>query len=236
MVLINNFLSGRFWLHAEQLFAVLNREERILIEQNSDIQLYKRGDIIFREGAIPKGIYIIQSGKVKKYKKTLSRGQQIIYLCIKDDVLGYHSALAEVPYPNTAAPIEDTELMFIPREVIMILIKQSDQLNKLLIRSLAHEFNFYVSNMAIMATKSVKERLALQLLLLEEKYTLKQGASTISDIKISRLDLASLVGTATETLVRMLNDFKNEGYIEKHGKSIRITNRRELIREANLVI
>jgi CRP-like cAMP-binding protein len=86
-----------------------------------------------------------------------------------------------------------------------------------------------------LATKSVRERVALNLLILDEKFKLADNPNKSSDINISRGDFANMVGTAKETLVRILQEFKRDGLIESNGRIIRILNRKELIKEANLV-
>ncbi|MFN8206320.1 MAG: helix-turn-helix domain-containing protein [Bacteroidales bacterium] len=98
-----------------------------------------------------------------------------------------------------------------------------------MLASLSHEFGVLVNSVTVFARMSVRERLALILLLLAEKFRNRQGAGT-KDIRLSRSDLANMVGTATETLVRLLQEFRKEGIISTSGRSISIIKPRELIR------
>jgi CRP-like cAMP-binding protein len=98
-----------------------------------------------------------------------------------------------------------------------------------MLASLSHEFGVLVNSVTVFARMSVRERLALILLLLAEKFRNRQGSAN-KDIRLSRADLANMVGTATETLVRLLQEFRKEGIISTSGRSITIVKPRELIR------
>jgi CRP-like cAMP-binding protein len=233
--MLRNFLSENFRLSGEQIFEGLTAEEQETMMGSGVTHLYKKGEIIFREGGIPAGIFYVKTGMVKKYKATAKGGEQIFYLCGKGELLGYHALLGEEYYPDSAATIEGSEITFIPKESFLKVLRSSTVLSNTLLKALGHEFSLFINNITNLATKTVRERLAFNLLILDEKFKVEGQRETHSEITLSRSDLANMVGTAKETLVRLLQEFSSAGLITKTGKSIRIVNRRGIIKEANLI-
>lgn len=230
-----NFLGENFRLKTDQLFEGLTKEELESITLAGVTHLYKKGEIIFREGGIPTGIFYVRSGRVKKYKPTAKGGEQIFYLCGEGELLGYHALLSEEFYPDSAATTEDSQITFLPKDDFLKVLRNSTVLSNTLLKALAHEFSLYINSITNLATKSVRERLASNLLMLDEKFKSPGRPDVAGEIKLSRTDLANMVGTAKETLVRLLQDFGQAGLIEKHDKIIRITDRAGMIKEANLM-
>ena len=101
--MLANFLSENFRLKTDQIFEGLTAEELDILIGSGVTHAYKKGEIIFREGGIPTGIFYINKGRVKKYKATAKGGEQIFYLCGEDELLGYHALLGEEYYPDSAA-------------------------------------------------------------------------------------------------------------------------------------
>jgi len=234
--MLNNFLSENFRLKSDQIFEGLTSTEQEILAASGVTHLYKKGEIIFRESGIPTGIFYIKSGRVKKYKSTVKGGEQIFYVCSEGELLGYHALLGEDYYPDSAATIEDSEITFIPKESFLQVLRNSTVLSNRLLKALGHEFSLFINSITNLATKTVRERLAFNLLVLEEKFK-KPGckSSTPVEIKMSRTDLANMVGTAKETLVRLLQEFKSNQLVETTRKTIRIINRKGLITEANMI-
>jgi len=232
--MLRSFLSENFRLKTEQLFGGLTPEEHESLMSSGVTHLYHKGEVIFREGGIPTGIFYVRSGRVKKYKATPKGGEQIFYLCCKGELLGYHALLGEEFYPDSAATIEDAEITFIPKESFLSVLRSSTVLSNTLLKALGHEFSLFINSITNLATKSVRERLAFNLLILDEKFKSPDQPGQASDIHLSRTDLANMVGTAKETLVRLLQEFKQGGLIEKTDKMIRIIDRKGVIKEANL--
>jgi len=230
-----DFLPENLRLKTDQILKGLNREEQDLLMGSGVTHLYKKGEIIFREGGIPTGIFYINTGRVKKYKATVKGGEQIFYICTEGELLGYHALLSEEHYPDSAATIEDSEITFIPKESFLQVLRNSTALSNTLLKALGHEFSIFINNITNLATKTVRERLAYSLLILDEKFKASGRSNIPGEINMSRTDLANMVGTAKETLVRLLQEFKIAGYIKKTDKTIVILNRKGIIREANLM-
>ena len=204
-----------------------------LLTANKSEQVYKKGEIIFREGAYPSGIFYIIEGKVKKYKLDKDAKEQIIYVANIGELLGYHAILSEDRYPDCAAALEESRIAFIPKEDFLETLNQSKILSRRLLKTLSHEFAVLTNSLSMFAQKSVRERLALQLIVLREKYKVNFQAGMPVEINMGRDDLASLVGTARENVVRVLSEFKEDKILETKGRKIIVLNVTKLIKIAD---
>jgi len=218
----------------DQIFEGFNKEFRILLDAGVTHD-YRKGEIVFREGGIPGGVFIIKKGFVKKYKLTAKGEEQIYYVSVEGELFGYHDIFGEVNYADSASTLEDSLITFIPKEIFLMTIYQSSGLNTRVVKLLAQEFGLLKNTIATFATRSVRERLAINLLILDEKFKLPGKLSKTGEINLSRTDLANIVGTAKESLVRILQEFKLEGLIHIQGKIILIANRNAVIKTAKLV-
>ncbi|MGC3947956.1 MAG: Crp/Fnr family transcriptional regulator [Chryseolinea sp.] len=233
--MLRNFLSENFRLKTDQIFGELTSDEHELLLKSSVTHLYKKGDVLFREEGIPAGIYLVRSGRVKKYKTTGSGTEKIFYLCCEDELLGYHALLSGEFYSDSAAAVEDSEITFIPKEAFLKVLNDSASLANALLKAMGHEFCLFINSITNLATKSVRERVALNLLILDEKFKPRESNGSPSAITLSRADLANMVGTAKENLVRILQEFKKAGLIEKSDKCIRILDHKNMIIEADIL-
>lgn len=227
------FSIDKWDFKSESVLADLPESDLLLLTSHQSEQNYKKGEIIFREGAYPFGIFFIISGKVKKYKLDREGKEHIIYVANTEELLGYHAILSEDRYPDSAAAIEESRIAFIPKEDFLAVLNQSTILNKRLLRTLSHEFAVLANSLSIFTQKSVRERLALQLIVLREKYKVNFDPGIPVEINMSRVDLASLVGTARENVVRLLSEFKEEKIVETKGRKILILDIGKLIRIAD---
>lgn len=194
---------------------------------------YKANEVIFREGMLPSGIFYIKEGKVKKYKAVEGSGEHIIYVAKAGEFIGYHAILSEERYPDSAATLEDSVLVFIPKEEFLTVLERSPLLMARLLKLLSHEFTVMANGLALFAKRSVRERLALQLVVLREKYKVGFPAGVPIQINLSREDLANLVGTTREGVVRILSEFKEEGIVATKGRGIVVLDVKMLINIAN---
>ena len=159
--------------------------------------------------------------------------EHIIYVANKGELLGYHAILDEDRYPDSAAAIEESKIAFIPREDFIVTLQQSEVLSKRLLKTLSHEFAVLANSLSLFAQKSVRERLALQLIVMREKYKVNFQPGMPVEINMSRDDLASLVGTARENVVRLLGEFKEASILETKGRKIIVHDVSKLIEIAN---
>lgn len=218
---------------SQSILEGLPADELALLTSHKSEQVYSKGEIIFREGSFPMGIFYIREGKVKKYKLDKVGGEQIIYVANTGELIGYHSILSGDRYPDSAAALEESSVVFIPREDFLTTLENSLTLGKRLLKTLSHEFTVLTNSITLMAQRPVRERLALQLLVLREKYKEPNKPGFPVEINMSRDDLASLAGTARENVVRILTQFKEEGILETRGRKIVIINMEKLLLIAN---
>jgi CRP-like cAMP-binding protein len=218
---------------SESILAELSPEDLEILNAHKTEQIYKKGEILFREGAYPTGIFYIIDGKVKKYTLDKDGREQIIYVANTGELLGYHAILSEDRFPDSAAAIEESKIAFIPREDFLETLHRSNVLNRLLLKTLSHEFAVLANSITMIAQKSVRERLALQLIVLREKYKVNFQPGMPVEINMGRDDLASLVGTARENVVRILTEFKEADILETKGRKIIVTDVSQLIKIAN---
>jgi CRP-like cAMP-binding protein len=171
---------------------------------------YLKGEILFKEKSYSKGIYILRKGKIKIYQTNHDGKQSIVYIYKKGDYFGYRPLLAEEPNPVTAMALDNCVVSFITKEVFL----------KVLSKSPSKEFSVWINKMTIFSQYGVKERVALSLLILNQVYNRSEDETKSAVITINRDDFSGFVGTAKETLVRMLRFFKDEKIIETKGTKI----------------
>ncbi|MHA4808526.1 Crp/Fnr family transcriptional regulator [Flavitalea flava] len=217
----------------QSIFADLPEKDAALLAAHQSEQLYEKNELIFREGSYPSGIFFIRSGKAKKYKVTKDGGEQIIYVANTGELIGYHAILAEDRYPDSAAALEQSLIAFIPKEDFLEVLDRSTLLSRRLLKVLSHEFAVLTNSLTLFTQHSVRERLALQLIVLREKYKVNFQPGMPVEINMSRNDLASLVGTVRENVVRVLGELKEEGIIETKGRKIMVLDVKRLIGIAN---
>lgn len=218
---------------SESILAELPPEDLEILMAHRSEHIYKKGEIIFREAAYPTGIFFITEGKVKKYKVDKDGKEQIIYVANTGELIGYHAILAEEHYPDSAAALEESTISFIPKEDFLLALQQSSVLSRRLLKTLSHEFAVLANSLTLFAQRSVRERLALQLIVLREKYKVNFQPGQLIEINMSRDDLANLVGTARENVVRELSELKEAGIIETKGRKIIVLDVAKLISIAN---
>jgi CRP-like cAMP-binding protein len=233
MSLTGIFPIDKWNFKSHSILQQLPAEEYALLCQNQQEQAFEKGEVIFREGGVPSGIYIITHGKIKKYKADKDGREQIIYVANIGELIGYHAILGDDRYPDSAAALEDCRVQFIPKEDFLQALEQSPVLTQRLLKALSHEFAVLSNTISVFAQRSVKERLAIALIVLREKFKDDSHPGSPVCINISRTDLASIVGTAKENVVRILKEFKEAAIIHSQGRKIEILDLNRLIKETN---
>ncbi|GEO07164.1 transcriptional regulator [Adhaeribacter aerolatus] len=193
---------------------------------NSRLHPYKKKQNIYLEGDHAVTVYLVKSGQVRTYM-TYQNGREIISgIFTPGDFLGYESVLLNMPYAENAEALDAAELYLIPKnEFNALLFKDAGIANKF-IQLLSGNIQEKQEQLLKLAYNSVRKRVADALINLAEKY---HGATTETcEIKVSREDLASMVGTANETISRTLADFKSEKLIQKEGSTIRVLSMEKL--------
>ncbi len=213
-------------------FSALSYEERAVLIDEMTCSVYKRGTVVYREGSRLTGFYGVLGGIVKIYKTGVDGKEQIIRFSQKGDIIAYRSLLSNELACTTAKIIEDSLLCQIPYQTLLHLIENNSKfaLNMLQIAcGELKEANDYITDIA---QKTVKERLAEVLLSLKKNFDL--DGNDLLNISLTREELANMVGTATESVIRLLSEFKTDQLIELQGRKIKFLDVSRLEKVANL--
>jgi len=179
------------------------------------------------------GIFLIRSGKVKKYKVDNSAKEQIFYVANQVELIGYHAVLSEERYPDSAAAIEDSLISFIPKEDFISILHRSPAFTSQLQKALSHEFTVLTNSISVIAQRTAPERLAIALIVLRKKHKEEGSAEQEIVLNISRMDLANMAGIAQENVIRLLEEFKAEGIVETDGRKIWVKDIKRLVKKSN---
>lgn len=193
---------------------------------------YKKGETIFREGTHANGVFCINAGKIKLSMTGDEGREQIVRMAKPGDIIGYKALLSGDKYSATATAIEDCNICFIPREIFLVILQKDAALSFEMMKLLSNELKRAEEKITHLAQKPVRERVAETILFLKETYGI--DAENNINILLSREEIANLVGTATETAIRLLSEFNKDNIIELSGKKIKILNHQKLIQRANL--
>lgn len=196
------------------------------LAEGRNINHYKKKQLIFSEGNHPLRLYFVEKGKVKTFKSNDDGKELTVGLYSEGDFFGYISLLENSIYKETAEAMEDSEVAIIPREDFESLINENPDVAKRFIRMLASNLSEKEEQLLGLAYNSLRKRVADALLTLQKKYQ-KPGSEQFS-IHISREDLANIAGTATESLIRTLSDFRSEKLIDIRDGNIIILHEKKL--------
>ena len=185
---------------------------------------YKKKQLLYTEGQRPKAVYYIKSGKIKTYKTNEEGKELITNIYSTGDFFGYSYILEEINYKENAEALEDSEVMFIPKEDFITLISGDPQVAKQFIKIIAHNMLDKEERLLNLAYNSLRKKVAYQLLQVFDKFKKENGTT----IHLSRENLAQTAGIATESLIRTLSDFKTEKLIDIQGNAIVILNEEKL--------
>ena len=196
----------------------LNKDELIQLADCKTLQTIKKGEIIFEEGDTINGIYCVKDGICKLTKLSQNGKDHIVKLVKKGELLGQRSMISEEAVNLSAVALEDMEVCFIPKTEVMGFFNKNNQFSMNVMRTICGDLKESDDHIVSMAQKSVKERLAETLLYLEETFGKNEDGSLV--IQLSREELSGLIGTATESCIRLLSEFNKLGLIELIGKKI----------------
>ncbi len=201
------------------------------LTENRNINIYKKKQAIYSEGNHPNRLYYVVKGKVKTFKTHEDGKELVTDLYSAGDFLGYIALLEGSVYKENAEALEVTELAIIPKEDFEELLNKNPEVAKKFIQLLASNVTLKEKHLLGLAYNSLRKKVAEALIMLQKKYD-KQNAENFT-IDISRENLASIAGTATESLIRTLSDFRSEKLIEIMHGNITIVDQKKLERLLN---
>lgn len=195
------------------------------LDSQKSCSYFKKNQPLFIEGSSPRGVYCINDGKVKIFARGEEGKEQIIHLAAAGEVVGFRAMFSGEPYKVSAITLEESNICFIGKSDFLNLVDSNATLRNGIMKELSKELADRATFITNMAQKSVRERLAFSLVMLQDIYKEEM-------INLSREDMANFVGTATETLIRLLKDFKEEKFIATHARRVEILDREGLLRVA----
>lgn len=209
----------------------LNKNELLRIADCKSSYTIKKGEPIFTEGENVNGIFCIKDGVCKLTKLSANGNNQIVKLITKGELLGQRSMISDEPVNLTAVALEDMEVCFIPKSEIMGFFNENNKFSMDVMKSICGDLKEADEHLVAMAQKSVKQRLAETLLYLSDTFGTDSDKSL--KVKLSREELAGMVGTATESCIRLLSEFNKLGVIALTGKKIIILDMPQLKKLVN---
>jgi CRP-like cAMP-binding protein len=221
-------------LKSFDIFKTLVPDELESLSQSMVCTAFKRGSVIYEEGSRINGSYIVAEGILKIYKTGFDGKEQIIRFAKTGDLIGFRSVVSEELACTTARTIEDVVLCYFPGDVLTGLIKGSPDFAMALMRLTCRELGESNKFLTDIAQKTVRERLAEVLLLLMDTFDLDEEHTI--NISLTREELANMVGTATESVIRLLSEFKAKKLIEINGRKIKLLNIPKLIKIGNVFV
>jgi CRP-like cAMP-binding protein len=215
-----SFSIAKYHFITGSILEGLPKEDFRILRGSMQRMEYKKGKVLYTEGSYSKGVYVVRKGKIKIYQVNKDGKEQIAYIYGKGEIMGYRPLLCNERHPVSACALEDTVVSFIPKTVFLEVIDTAPALAHHLLVNLSHEFSVWINKITVFAQQPVRSRVALSLLILNEKYRNPRSRAKYVSINLSREDLANYSGTTIESLVRMLRSLKDEHIIQAKGRKI----------------
>lgn len=195
---------------------------------------FNKGGIIFEDGEVPNGVFFLNKGTAKLSKQGVYGKDQILRFIKEGDLIGYRSLLCGEDFQAKAEAMTEVEATFLPSDLFLQMLEVAPKFSFVMLQKIAFELGESSNTVTFLAQKTVRERLAEILLLLEQKL----GTDPEGFIKISltREEIANIIGTATESAIRLISEFKQDKLIEVEGRNIKILNHEKLIRLGHVII
>ncbi len=217
------------------IFCSMHRLQLADLSQNKVTNTYRKGQTIFSQGNPSFGFYCVNKGKIKLFQLGKDGRESIIRIAGEGDILGHRSLFSNQEFHATAVAIEDSDVCFIGKKYVMDVITKNQSVNMKLIEKLSLEMGLAEKRSSSMFQKSVKERLAGVLLWLREAFGVDDPDGRIRlNIILTREEIAGMIGTTNETVIRFISELKSERIIAQEGRTILIVDVNKLREIANL--
>lgn len=222
----------RDFVSKSKVFNHLTSDELDIIPLERGATKYKRNSIVYEEGGRINGFFLVCRGIIKIFKTGFDGKDQIIRFAKPGDIMGFRSTITGELACTTTKAIEDAEILYVPGELVKSYVQSNGNFAMDLLEIACNELgeaNDYITDIA---QKTVRERLAE--VLIQLKWTFNLDNENFLQIALTREELANIVGTATESVIRLLSEFKQDNLIELHGRRIKILEEAKLIKMSNL--
>lgn len=193
---------------------------------------FKKGQVLMHEGSRPNGVYCIHHGKSKVFRLGTEGKEQIIRFAKDGDLIGYRSLLSGENLSASVSALEDTYACFIPKSSLFKLIEENPRFSLNMMKMSCHELGEAGKLITNLAQKTVRERLAEVLLIIHKTFGEDEEGNL--DVSLTREEIANMVGTATESVIRLLSEFKDDGLVTIKGRKITLNDRTSLVKIGNV--
>lgn len=201
-------------------FSILSQEDLNHIQTKKEVRFYRKYSKFFTEGEKPHGIFCLKSGHVKIFKNGSDGREHITRLAFTGEFIGLKALLTGTPYSVSAQTLEDSILCFIPKNEFIKLTEKYPDFTQALIFCLSKQLVDAESRMIFLAHKPVKERLADTLLFLYQQFSSRPNGYEAPFLNLTRQDLANIVGTAQETIIRLMAEWKMKHILAIKGRKV----------------
>lgn len=210
----------------DSIFSKLTDAEMEELSGLKKSMFFRKGEVILEEGQNPKGVFCLKTGKCKLFTRGFNGKEQILRIVQAGDIIGYRSLLSEEQFSASVVALEDTWTCFISEIYFTKILTHNPKLNREIMRVAMHELGEAGKQITSLAQKTVRERLADKFLHLEEKMGVDDEG--FIDISLTREEIANVIGTATESAIRLISEFKLDNLIEVEGRRFRLLNKEGL--------
>jgi CRP-like cAMP-binding protein len=200
-------------------FSKLLPEDRAYINSFKSSTFMRRGQVIFHEGRVPQGVYCLNEGKVKIYRLGNDGKEQVVRIVTPYSFFGLRALISGWNYSTSAVTLEDSIVCLIPKRPFLKLTLKYPEVSHCIMIFLSSMLEDAESKLMSLAQKPIRERLAETLVTLNELFNRNSGENYIN---LSRTDIANIVGTANECVIRLLSEFRDENLINTNGRKISI--------------
>ncbi|MDR1737635.1 MAG: Crp/Fnr family transcriptional regulator [Candidatus Symbiothrix sp.] len=215
-----------FSTNLQDVWRLLNQEERDLIRRNSEIKHYKKRQLIYEEGDEPVYLMCLLKGKVKIFKDGVSSRGQIVRMIKPMQYFAYRAYFAREKYLTSAAAFEASTVCLIPMKVVRHIMKYNYEICKFFIRQLSVDLGIADERSVNLTQKHVRGRLAEALVFLIDSYGLDEDATI--NIYLTRDDLANYSNMTTSNAIRTLSGFVAEKAVALDGRKIKVIDEEKL--------
>ncbi len=220
---------------AKGIFCSVEESALADVARHKVTNTYKKGQTLFVQGNHPFGLFCISTGNIKVTKVGVNGKESIVRIASAGDVLGHRSLFTNQFYMATATALEDTKVCFLDKKFILKVMQKEPTVSMQIIEKLSTDMGKAESKLSSLHQKNVRERLAELLLILKESHgTIDTEDKLKINLKLTREEMATMIGTANETIIRFISEFKEAGLIEQKGKYLYIKDEEKLIDLANL--
>lgn len=209
------------------IFKGLNQKEKETIAVHHSFALFKKGELLFKQGEKSRGLICLASGKVKVFKRGVGGREQILRMVRQQGYIGYKTLFSDNTWTVSAAAIEDSAICILERNTLVKVLRNNADLALKFIKLISEELGFSNNRTVSLTQKHIRGRLAESLLMLRDTYGLEADGKTLR-ITLSREDIAHLSNMTTSNAIRTLSNLASEGIIGLEGRRISILESVEL--------